>query len=94
MMLRHHGGRHVEQHAIRVHKSDLLAMANKRHRLPLHQRDPNLVRQEAHHRGLLYPWNLFEFFAAIGDRDKKDIASDVFAEDWQQFSARHFGQAR
>ena len=67
--------------------------ADKCHRLPLHQRHANLVRQNPHHRRLLHPGNLLELFAAKGNRDKEDIPPDVFAKHRQHLRARYFRQA-
>ena len=87
MMLRHHRRRHGEQHAVGVNQADLLALAHKRDRLALNDRDANLVRQQAHDGGVLDPGNLLQLPAALGEGNKEDVAADVFAEDGQH-SAR------
>ena len=51
-----HGGRgHGEQNAVGVDQADLLALADKGHRLALDHGDANLVGKQAHHRGALAP---------------------------------------
>ena len=73
MMLGHGCRRHVEQHAIGVDESDLLAVPRKRNWLPLHDRDANLVGQHAHHRGVLDPRNLLKLLASRSTGTKKTL---------------------
>ena len=65
-------------------------MPRKRHRLPLHHVDANLIGQHAHHRRMFNPGNGFKFPAPLADRHKKDVAADVFAEDRQHLRAADF----
>ena len=92
MALRHHGRRHGEQNAVGVHQSDLRSHARESHRLALHHRDANVVREQAHHRGFFDPGNLLQLPAPLAERDKKYVAPDVFAEDRQHVSAADFAQ--
>ena len=77
----------IQQHAVGIHQADLLAVAHKSYRLALHDRDANLIGQQAHHRGLLDPRNLLQLLAALSERNKEDVAPDVFAEDRQHLGA-------
>ena len=57
--------RHGQQNAILINKPDLLPLAHKRHRLALLNCHANLIRQEAHHRCMLHPWNRLKLPAPI-----------------------------
>ena len=93
MTLRHHRRWHGEQNAVRVYQAGPpIRLQHEGHRLTLHDRDPNLVRQQAHHRCFFYPGNLFQLPAALGQRDKENIAPNVFAEDRQHLRAAHLGE--
>ena len=94
MVLGHHGRRHGEKNPVGVHQADLLPLAREGHRLPLHHRDVNLVREQAHYRGALDPGNLFKLPAPLAQGNEKDIAPDVFAEDRQHLSAADLGEPR
>ena len=93
MMLGHGFRRHVQQNAVGIDQPDFLAMPRKRHRLPLHHCNANLVGQHAHHRGPLDPRNLLKLFAPRIDGNEKDVAAHVFAEDRHHLRAAHFGEA-
>ncbi len=86
--------RHAEQHSVRVNQSNLLAVPGKRHRLPLHNRQANLVGQHAHYSRVLDPGNTLKCPASLIQRHKKNVAADVFAKDGQQVGAAHLGEAR
>ena len=92
-MLGHHGRRHGEQNAVCVDQADLLPLAHKSDRLPLDHRDANPVREQAHHRGALNPGNLFQLLAPFVERDKEDVAPDIFAEDRQHLRSADLVEA-
>jgi hypothetical protein len=58
-------------------------LAGECHRLPLDERNANLVREDAHDRRVLDPGNGFHLLAPIINRNEKDIAADVFTKDGQ-----------
>ena len=89
-----HGlGGHTQQHSVRVDEPDGLAALRKRHRLPLHHRDANLVRQHAHHARVLDPGNTLEFTPSLVQRDKKDVAADVFPKHGHQIGPAQLREA-
>ncbi len=87
-------GRHVEQHAACIDESDLLAVPREGHRLALDNIDANLIGKQAHDRGLLNPGNRFKLLAALVQRNKKNVAANVFSEDWKQLRARDLSESR
>ena len=92
MALGHQRCRHGEQNAVGVHQPELLSLPCKGHRQPLHHRDANLVRQQPHHRGPLHPGHLLQLLAPLTQRNKEDVAADVFAEDREHLRTAHLGQ--
>ena len=93
MVLCHHGRRHCKQNTVGVYQADLLTSAHKCHRLALHHLDANPVWKHSHHRGPLHPGNLFQLPAPLGQRNKEDVAPNVFAKDRQHLRTAHLGQA-
>ena len=92
-MLGHHGGGHGEEHAVFIDKADLLALADEGHGLALDDGDADLVGEQAHDGGALDPGDGFKLLAPLGERDKEDVAADVFAEDGEHIRAADLGKA-
>ena len=92
-MLSHHGRRHGEQNAIRIHQANLRSLAHKGHWLPLHYRNANLAGKQAHDRGSLDPGNLLQLLAALGQRHMEDVAPNIFTKDRQHLSAANLSEA-
>ena len=93
VVLAHGRGRHGQEDAVGVDQPDLLAVTHESDRRALHDRDAQLIGQNAHHRGLLDPGNLFQLPAAIVQRHEEDIAAHVFAEHGQDVSAGDLPEA-
>ncbi len=81
--------RHIQQHAIRVHQSDMASLPHKRHRRPLHNRHPHPVRQKPHHRRMRHPRQPLQLRPPLLQRNRKDIPVHVPAKDPQQLRPRH-----
>ncbi len=93
MMLGHEAAGMEQQNSVGVNEPDLLTLAYKGHRLPLHKLNANLVWEQTHDRSVLYPWNRFKLLAPVAEVDKENIAADVLAEDGQQLGAAHLSHA-
>src|SRR5665213_1885442 len=63
------------------------------HRLALNNIDAKLIGKKTHDRGLLNPGNRFKFLAALVQRDKENIASNVFPEHWKKLRARDLSES-
>jgi len=93
VMLGHGGRGHGQEDAFGVDKADGGTMTDKGDGMTLDDRNANMVGKQAHDRSVLHPGDGFELLAALVERNKEDVAADVFAEDGEDFSARNLGEA-
>ena len=85
--------RHIQQHAVRVHQTNMASLPHKRHRRPLHNRHAHPVRQQTHHRRALHPRQPLQLRPSLRQRNIEDIPLHISAKDAQQLRPRQMAVA-
>ena len=79
----------IHHHASGIDQRDFGTDAHKCQRSTLHDIHAKAIGQQAHYRGRFHPGDLFQLLLALAERDKKNVAADVGAEDFHHLAMRN-----